>query len=73
MKIEFYKDQEDIKRNIKICEGRHVQQVAYSSYHDALTQICFGCDTIRTSLKEDDVKQKSKDNNNVDGEVKDGN
>ena len=58
MKLEFYEDQEDIKRNIKTCEGRHVQQVAYSSYHDALTQICFGCDTIRTSLMEDDVNQK---------------
>ncbi len=57
MKLEFYEDQEDIKRNIKTCEGRHVQQVAYSSYHDALTQICFGCDTVRTNLKEDDVKQ----------------
>ena len=58
MKLEFYEDQEDIKRNIKTCEGRHVQQVAYSSYHDALTQICFGCDTVRTNLKVDDVKQK---------------
>ncbi len=48
--------QEEVKRKIKECEGKHVQQVAYSSYHDALTQICFGCKRIRTSLKEEDLK-----------------
>lgn len=52
----FLKDQEDVKKNIKLCEGKHIQQIAYSSYHDALTQICFGCQTIRTSLKKEDVK-----------------
>ena len=41
---------------IELCEGKHVQQVAYSTYHKALTQICYGCKTIRTSLKEKDVK-----------------
>ncbi|GEM_PF-3171541 len=61
MKVEFYEDPEDIKRNIKTCEGRHVQQIAYSSYHDAFTQICFGCDVVRTSMKEEDVNQKDDD------------
>jgi len=51
MEIEEYEDQEDIKRNIKTCEGKHIQQVAYSSYHDALTQVCFGCNKVRTNLK----------------------
>jgi len=59
MEIEFYEDQEDIKRNINICEGHHIQQVAYSSYHDALTQICFGCNKVRTNLKEEDANQKN--------------
>ncbi len=45
-------NQEDIKKAIKFCEGKHIQQVAYSSYHDALTQICFSCDKVRTSLKD---------------------
>jgi len=60
MKLELvhYNNQEFIKQCIKDCEGKHIQQIAYSSYHDALTQICFGCKKIRTSLKEDDVKQK---------------
>ena len=45
--------QEKVKLNIKKCEGRHVQQIAYSSYHDALTQICFGCGVVRTSLNKE--------------------
>ena len=52
----FYIDQEDVKEFIKDCEGKHIQQVVYSSYHDALTQICFTCKKIRTSLKEEDLK-----------------
>jgi hypothetical protein len=51
MEIEL-KTQEEIKKDIKRCEGNHIQQVAYSSYHDALTQVCFGCGKVRTSLKE---------------------
>ena len=41
---------------IEGCEGKHIQQVIYSTYHKALTQICFGCKKIRTSLKEEDLK-----------------
>jgi len=51
MEIEKYKKQEDVKKHIKNCEGKHIQQVAYSSYHDALTQVCFGCNKVRTNLK----------------------
>ena len=52
----FFCSQEMIKKKIKCCEGKHVQQIAYSSYHDALTQICFGCKRIRTSMKPEDVE-----------------
>ena len=45
-----------LKSIIKRCEGKHVQQIAYSSYHDSLTQICFGCRKIRTTMKESQVK-----------------
>lgn len=51
----FCNNQEAVKRAIKSCEGNHIQQVAYSSYHDALTQVCFGCKKIRTSLTEKDT------------------
>jgi len=51
--------QAQVKKAIKQCEGKHIQQVAYSSYHDALTQICFGCDKVRTSIKPDDTGYSS--------------
>lgn len=41
---------EDVRQEIIKCESRHTQQVAYSTFHDALTQICFGCKTVRSSL-----------------------
>ena len=50
-------NQEMVKKWIKECEGKHIQQVAYSSYHDALTQICFTCKKIRTSLKKEELKK----------------
>ena len=55
MEVEFYNLTADVQQKIKDCEGKHIQQVAYSSYHDALTQICFGCKKIRTSLKKKDT------------------
>ena len=61
MKVEFeviYCDDEAVKKNIKSCEGKHIQQVAYSSFHDALTQVCFICEKVRTSLGEKEVKGK---------------
>ena len=51
MEIEEYKSQATVKKHIKQCEGKHIQQIAYSSYHDALTQICFNCGKVRTNLK----------------------
>ncbi len=47
----------NVENNIKNCEGKHIQQVVYSTYHEALTQICFGCKKIRTSLKEEELKK----------------
>ena len=47
---------ENVEHHIGFCEGKHIQQVVYSTYHRALTQICFGCKRIRTSLNEGDLK-----------------
>jgi len=44
---------EEVRKYIQSCEGRHMQQVAYSTFHDGLTQICFGCGIIRSTLVED--------------------
>ena len=58
MKLEFehMESQEEVRKHIKECEGKHIQQVVYSTYHDALTQICYGCKKIRSNLKEEDLK-----------------
>ena len=58
MKFELeFCTEDEVKRAIKESEGKHIQQVAYSSYHDALTQICFTCKKIRTSLKKEDLEK----------------
>ena len=47
----------NVENNISHCQSKkHVQQVCFSTYHHALTQICFSCLQIRTSLKEEDLK-----------------
>lgn len=41
---------EAVRAKSQECQGRHHrQQVAYSTFHDALTQVCFGCMAVRTS------------------------
>lgn len=41
---------EEVRKHIQDCEGKHTQQVAYSTFHDALTQVCYVCKKIRTNL-----------------------
>jgi hypothetical protein len=48
---EYYNFPEHVMTYIERCEGDHRQQVAYSSFHHAITQICFGCKRIRTNLE----------------------
>ncbi len=56
MKISHY-HKNIVEKLIKQCQkNNHVQQVAFSTYHHALTQICFTCSNIRTSIKEEDLK-----------------
>lgn len=54
LKYEYCDSQEEVRRNIQSCEGRHTQQVAYSSFHDALTQICYGCRKVRSNIRRED-------------------
>jgi len=51
LEYEYIEKQEDIRKHIQECEGKHTQQAIYSTFHDALTQICFGCKKIRSNLK----------------------
>lgn len=47
---EYTPTQEEVRQHIQECEGQHMQQVAYSTFHDALTQICYGCMKIRSNI-----------------------
>jgi hypothetical protein len=47
---EYFETMEDVRRHIQECEGKHTQQIAFSSFHDALTQICFGCGVVRSTI-----------------------
>ena len=47
---EFIEKQEDVRKHIQECEGMHTQQAIYSTFHDALTQICFGCLKVRSTI-----------------------
>jgi len=59
MKVE-YANEEFIRNCIRACERRkHLQQVAFSTFHNCLTQVCFTCNVCMTSLPElEQVKMK---------------
>jgi len=48
---EFIPNKEGLMKQIDECEGVHVQQAIYSTFHSALTQVCFGCKKIRSTIK----------------------
>lgn len=47
-----YNTEEEIRENIiPTCQKEdHVQQVAFSTFHDGMTQVCFDCKKIRTTI-----------------------
>lgn len=45
---EILESMDTMREQIKKCEGEHKQQVAYSTYCDMLTQVCFDCKKVRT-------------------------
>lgn len=46
-----YPTMNKLRQKIKKCENQsYVQQVVYSTYHDGLTQVCFNCETVRTTI-----------------------
>lgn len=47
---QYYDTMEAVRKHIQDCEGHHMQQVAYSTFHDALTQICYGCMMVRSTI-----------------------
>lgn len=47
---ELLKTQEEVRERIRGCEGRHVQQAIFSTFMDTLTQICFTCQKVRSTI-----------------------
>lgn len=47
---EHLETQQEVIDQIRECENLHTQQSAYSTFHDALTQICFGCKRVRSNI-----------------------
>jgi len=48
---EFVQSKEELIKQIDECEGRHTQQAIYSTFHSAITQVCFGCMKIRSTIE----------------------
>lgn len=47
---EFVPTKEELIKQIDKCEGVHTQQAIYSTFHSAITQVCFGCMKIRSTI-----------------------
>jgi hypothetical protein len=48
---EYVKTKAELEAQIDKCEGKHTQQAIYSTFHSALTQVCFGCKKVRSTIK----------------------
>ena len=48
---EYVKEKSDLIKQIDECEGKHTQQAIYSTFHSGLTQVCFGCRKVRSTIK----------------------
>lgn len=42
---------EELIKQIDECEGMHTQQAIYSTFHSAITQVCFGCKKVRSTIQ----------------------
>ena len=50
LEYEYAPDIIELRKQIKSCEGRHTQQAVFSTFHDALTQVCYGCLKVRSTI-----------------------
>jgi hypothetical protein len=51
LEYEYIESQEEVRKQIQECEGKHTQQAVYSTFRDALTQVCYGCKKIRSTIR----------------------
>ena len=62
MKFNILFNHNFVRDKIQTCQKKkHIQQVAFSTYHDCLTQICFTCKMVRTELSEEELKKQKGD------------
>ena len=62
---EYVSELDEVREHIRKCEGKHIQQVVYSTFHDTITQICFVCWKVRTMINiQYDPTRETKLNNN---------
>lgn len=47
----YVRNKLDLMKQIDECEGIHTQQAIYSTFHSGLTQVCFGCCKVRSTIK----------------------
>lgn len=47
----YIPSKEELMKLIDECEGKHIQQAIYSTFHSALTQVCFGCKVVRSTIR----------------------
>lgn len=47
---EQFGSMEEIRQHIRECEGKHVQQAIFSTFMDTLTQVCFTCGKVRSTI-----------------------
>lgn len=60
-KLIHNEDLGDVQMEITKCQNKkHIQQVAYSTYHSCLTQICFTCLKITTDMSISDLESTDK-------------
>ena len=58
LELEFIHEEDLRGFAIPSCqEKNHIQQVAFSTYHNCLTQICFTSKKIRTSMKKEELSK----------------
>ena len=51
LEYEYIEDINELVKQIDECEGKHTQQAVFSTFHRALTQICYGCKKVRSNIR----------------------
>jgi hypothetical protein len=62
LEYEYIETQEEVRKHIQECEGMHTQQAIYSTFHDCLTQVCYGCLKVRSTIRRE-LNNQSKGGN----------